>query len=231
MALQPTIYRLSEEILKMISGGDIQAATNISINEVKISICQVVNQLLKVEHLNVNMKMGEMIPNGSVLGLYEGIDVTSYGTGKSKATLPVKPIKLPRNMGVFAIYPKFDTEGVYEYDKEFIPLQMGQSSLIKSQLMISDLLGQVGYETYGLDVVFTKDLKLIFPNIKLAMRLAIMDVSQYGDFDILPILPEMEWQVKQEVIKMYSGVGISDLLVDSSTKQQQNIPVKDQEQT
>jgi len=32
-----TIGRLSEEILKMLSGGSIQAATNISQNEIKIS--------------------------------------------------------------------------------------------------------------------------------------------------------------------------------------------------
>lgn len=233
MALQPTIYRISEEILKALSGGDIQAASNISINEIKISVGQVINQLLKIDYLKVNLKMGEMIPNGSVLGLYEGIAVTSYGTGRSKATLPIKPLKLPRNMGVYAIYPNYNESpsSVYELDKEFIPLQMGQSSLLKSQPLISDLIGQVGYETFGMELIFNKDLKLLFPNITLAMRLAIMDISQYDDWDILPILPDQEWQVKQEVIKIYSQVGVSDLLVDSSNKQQQGIPVQQQQQT
>lgn len=227
----PTIYRLSEEILKMLSGGDIQAASNISQNEIKISIGQVCNQLLKVEHFSVNEKMGEKIPNGSVLGWYEGIEVTSYGTGKSKSVLPIKPLKLPRNIGVYAVYPKFELNGTYELDKEFIPLQMGQSALLKSQPMINGLLGQTGYETFGLELLFTKDLKLMFPDIQLAARLAIMDISQYDDYDVLPILPEQEWQIKQEVIKIYSGVGIADMLVDPSTKQQQNIPLKDQQQT
>lgn len=225
-----TIYRLAEEILKVLSGGDIQAATNISLNEIKISIGQVCNQMLKIEHFNANEKLGEKIPNGTVLGLYEGIAVTSYN-GKSKATLPIKPIKLPRNMGVWAIYPKYTTDGNYELDKEFIPLQMGQGALIKSQPLINDLLGQFGYETFGLDIIFTKDLKTIHPDIVLAMRLAIMDISEYGDYDILPILPEQEWTIKQEVIKLYSAVGVSDMLVDSTTKQQQNIPIKEQQQT
>lgn len=224
-----TIGRLSEEILTMLSGGAIQLATNISQNEIKIAIGQVVNQLLKVEHFTVNEKMGEKIPNGSVLGLYEGIAVTIWN-GKSKSTLPIKPIKLPRNMGVWAIYPKYTTIGDYELDKEFIPLQMGQGGLLKSQLQISDLLGQVGYEVFGDSIIFTKNIKELFPEVTLAMRLAIMDVSQYGDWDMLPILPEQEWQVKQEVIKLYSGVGIQDLVVDSTSKQQQNIPVNQQKQ-
>lgn len=227
---QPTLYLISEEILKMLSGGDIQAATNISLNEIKLSVGEVINQLLKIEHFTINEKMGERIPNGSVLGWYENIPVVS-SNGKSKCSLPIKPIKLPRNMGVFAIYPKYNTNDNYELDKELIPLQMGQAGLLKSQLMINDLLGQVGYETFGGEIVFTKDIKALFPDVVLAMRLAIMDVSQYGDYDLLPLLPEQTWQIKQEVIKLYSGVGTADMLVDATTKQQQNIPLQGQKQT
>lgn len=225
-----TIGRLSEEILKMLSGGDIQAASNISLNEIKISIGQVINSLLKVEYFTVNAQLNEVIPNGSVLGLYEGIEVIS-SNGKSQATLPIKPIKMPRNMGVWAVYPKYTTDGNYEYDKEFIPLQMGQGGLIKSQPLLNDLLNQVGYECFGDRLIFTKDIKSLFPDVVLAMRLAVLDISQYGDFDPLPLLPDQEWQVKQEVIKVYSGVGVADMLVDSTTKQQQNIPIKEQKQT
>lgn len=229
MAL-PTIYRISEEILKILSGGDIQAASNISINEIKISVGQVINQLLKVEHFSINEKMNEKIPNGSVLGLYEGIAVTQ-NNGKSKAVLPIKPLKLPRNMGVFGVYPKYTLLGNYEYDKELIPLQMGQAGLIKSQPLLNGLMGQVGYENFGLELVLTKNIKQFFPDVVLAMRLAIMDVSQYGDWDLLPILPEQEWQVKIEVFKLYGQEGIADMLVDPTTKQQQNVPLRQQQQT
>jgi hypothetical protein len=182
-----------------------------------------------VDYFSINEKMGELILNGSVIGTYEDIAVVSYN-GKSKATLPIKPLKLRRNMGIFAIYPKYETRDNYELDKEFIPLQMGQGGLLKSQPMINNLLGQVGYENFGDTVVFTKDIKSMFPNVVLAMRLVIMDINQYGDFDPLPILPEMEWQIKQEVIKLYSGVGVADLLVDSTVKQQENVPITQQKQ-
>lgn len=222
----PTIFRLAEECLKMLNGGEIQTATDVSLNEIKISIGQVCNSLLKIEHFQINEKMGEKIPNGSVLGLYEGIVPVSWVTGRSKCTLPIKPMKLPRNMGIFSVY-RTNAPG-----DEFIPLQMGQSNLIKSQPMINDLLGQIGYESLGaLDISFTKDLPLLYPDETLSMRLAIMDVSQYGDFDILPILPEMEWQIKQEIVKMYSQIDTADKLVDPTTKEQQKIPATQQQQS
>jgi hypothetical protein len=220
-----TIGRLSEEILRMLDGGQIQSASAVSANEVKIAIGQVANSLLKVDYLTVNAKLGETIANGTVLGLYEGITPTSYQTGKSKATLPIKPLKLPRNMGIFSVFLS------HEPDNEFIPLQMGQRNLLASQPLINDLLGQVGYENFGLELVFTKDLPLLYPDKTLSMRLAIMDISEYGDYDVLPLLPEHEFQIKQEVVKMFSGIGIADKLVDSTTKQNQNIPLNQQKES
>lgn len=225
-----TIYRLVEEIRKMLLQGEIPAAANISYGEIKVSIGQVANQLLKIEHIQVNEAMGEKIPNGSVLGWYENIEVSTWNN-KSKAELPIKPLKLSRNMGVYSIYPKYEESDNYELDKEFVPLQMGQGGLIKSQPMISDILGQVGYEVFGNSIVFTKDIKSLYPSVKLAMRLVIMDVSLYGDYDPLPILPEQEWDIKKEVLKLYGMVGIADNLVDSTSKEQQNVPIREQKQS
>ena len=57
-----------------------------------------------------------------------------------------------------------------------------------------------------------------------------VDISQYDDWDVLPILPEQEWTVKQEVFKMYSQEPIADKLVDDSVKEQKNTPVRQQQQ-
>lgn len=225
----PTLYRLAEECLRILNGGQIDAATNVSLAEIKLSIGQVVNSLLKVEYFTVNLKMNEIIPNGTVLGLYEGVEVITRN-GKSEATLPIKPQKLPRNMGVWAVYMRKELNGNYDYDNELIPLQMGQGGLIKSQPLLNDLLGQVGYENFGDKLVFTKDIKTLFPDVVLAMRLAIMDVSQYGDFDPLPLIPEMEWQVKQEVVKMYSQEPVADLVVDSTSAENKGLPIAQQKQ-
>jgi hypothetical protein len=225
-----TLYRLAEQAFNLIEGGSPGLASSISINELKISCAQVVNKLLKVDYLTINGQMGEAIPNGTVLGLYEDVDVVSWN-GKSKATLPIKPLKLPRNMGVWAIYAKTNEQGSYDLDNEFIPLQMGQGALLKSQPLLNNLLGQTGYEVFGNDVIFTKDLKSLFPDIKIAFRLAIMDVSAYGDYDIIPLPPEFEWDVIKEVYQLYTTQPIPDKLVDSTVKENMRIPNIQQKQS
>lgn len=219
-----TIYRIAEEIKRLLDGGDIPLASSVSIPEIKIAVGQVANSLLKTEYFQVNIKGGELIPNGAVIGYYPDLVVEKW-KNKSRVKLPIKPLKLPRDIGVFAVFPSAEPE------KEFIPLEMGQWSLLQSQPLVNNILGQVGRETYGDYVVFTKDITVPGENVTVDMRLVIMDISLYGDYDILPILPEHEWQIKQEVFKLYNDTPLPDKLVDSTAKEQKNIPVTQQRQS
>lgn len=222
----PTLYLIADECLRIISGGNTPDATKVDINEIKLSVAEVCNQLLKVEHFQINGKLGESIPNGSVLGLYESIPVIAW-KNVSQCMLPVKPLKLPRNMGVFSI---FDPENP---SFEYIPLQMGQWSMLQSQPLINNLFDQCGYENFGMQIVFTKDISSgdINKPTLVNMRLAIMDASQYGDFDPLPILPEQVWAVKKEVCGMYGTEIVSDKVVDAGRKEQKGIPINQQTQS
>lgn len=219
-----TIYRLAEQAFALIEGNDPPAASSIGFGELKLSCMQVINKILKTEYFSINGKIGEAIPNGSVLGLYEGITVAQYGNGRSKCSLPIKPLNLPRNIGVFSVFRTSDP------GNEFIPLQMGQANLLKSQPMINDILGQIGYEVFGNEVVFTKDLTQLYPDETLSMRLAVLDISKYDDYDILPVPPEYEWDIITEVYKMYSTQAIPDKVVDSSSKEEKTVPIREQTQ-
>jgi hypothetical protein len=203
----PTIYRISQEISRLLHGGAPGVASQPTINEIKIAVAQVANTLLKTEHLSVNEKLGEKIPNGSVLATYEGI--------------------VPVNMGVFQVFRSQDPYN------EFIPLQMGQANLLRSQPVINDILGQVGYENFGMDLILTQDLLTLYEKARdreVSLRLVVMDISQLDDYDPLPITPEMEWTIKQEVVKLYSGQPIADKVIDPLTKPYRNIPPNQQKQ-
>jgi hypothetical protein len=219
-----TIYRLAEQIYSLIEGGDPGVASSLSLNEIKISVGQVINQRLRIDYFNSGLKLGEAIPNNAVIAKYDNILVTQYGNSQSKIKLPAKPMMLPRNMGVWSIYRPDEPE------KEFIPLQMGQSNLLRSQLLLNDLLGQVGYEVRGLDVYFTKDITAVSP-IYVNVELAIMDIANYGDHDILPVPPEMEWEIVQEVYKLYITQPIADKVVSPTAKEERGIPLNQQEQS
>lgn len=221
-----TIYRLFEEVGRIIYGGNIPVAGKVTPEEIKVAIVQACNAMLKTDYLQINGRMAETIPNGSVLGLYENIPVAKY-KNKSACALPIKPLKLPRNMGIWSIFNPDNP------DQEYIPLQMGQWSLVQSQPMINNLLGLCGYENYGMQIFFTKDLTSPDPNnpTMVSMRLVIMDIAQYGDFDPLPILPEMEFQIKIQVLKLLGEEPISDKIVDPGQKEGKGVPISQQAQT
>lgn len=219
-----TIYRLSEEIKKLLDGGDPPLAADISFNEIKISIGQVLNSLLKVEYFDVNIKTGNTIPDGYVIATYDNISVTQWTNARSKATIPVKPMLLPRNMGIWSVYITDDP------DNEFIPVAMGRTSLLKSQSMISDILNQTSYESRGMELRFNKDLTQLYPGKTLTAELVIMDISQYDDYTPLPVPPEYEWRIKQDVVKLYREEPIPDKIVDSTSKEKRGIPINQQTQ-
>lgn len=218
-----TKYRLAEQVVRLLNGGEIPVATKVKINEAKLAVEQVLNKMLKMEYLNLNIPSFEMIPNGASVATYEGIAVEQYGT-RSKSTLPAMPLKLPRGIGVYQI---FDPANV---DCPFIPLEMGQLGLLKSQPLINNLLGQVGYEWYGTDIIYSTDLTGDDP-VTVTIRLVVMDISQYTDYDILPIPADMEWDVINEAYKLFATEPVADKLVDSGVNEQKGVPVNQQMQS
>lgn len=218
-----TKYRISEQVVRLLNGGEIPIASKVKINEAKIAVEQCLNKMLKMEYLQLNIPAMELIPNGASVATYTGIAIEQYGT-VSKSTLPAFPLKLPRGIGLYQIFDPANP------DCPFIPLEMGQKGLISTQPLISGLLDQVGYEWYGMDVIYTRDLTQPDP-IEVTMRLVVLDISQYSDYDILPIPAEMEFDVIQEVYKLFSTEPIADKIVDSGVNEQRNVPVNQQRQS
>lgn len=218
-----TKYKIAEQCVRILAGGDITVASKVHINEAKIAVEQALNGILKTEYLKINIPMGEMIPNGAAVATYDNIIVEPYQT-TSSSILPAIPLKLPRDIGVFEIYNPLDPDCL------FIPLEMGQHALIKGQPLISDLLGHVGYRRYGDRIVYTKDLTIPNEETRLSFRLVVLDISQYDDWDILPIPADMEQQVIQAVIGLFRIEPVKDKLVDSGNKEQTGTPIQQQSQ-
>jgi hypothetical protein len=172
--------------------GNIIISGRYHINDVKRLVVQVSNQLLKADHFAINVPEGDTIPNNCMVFTYDNVAVTTYKTTKSKCTLPSIPISLPRNMGVLHISK---TDAI---DEPFIPIPTSMYGIIKPQDLLGDLSGLIGYEVVGKDVIFTKNLPGMGVNA-VYMRLVGSDISQFGDYDILPLSADMEAQVIQTV--------------------------------
>lgn len=199
---------LVEQVMRRLAGGDPSASLRVHKLEVRKAIEQMVNALLRPQYLNT-LAAGENIPEGCVLTTYDAVPVESW-KGVSKSKLPAIPVALPRNMGVFRISK---TDDVMAY--AFIPMAMGQMGQVKSQRLISDLLGQIGYEVRGGEVIYTKDLPAGSPAAtSVRMELVVMDFSKYGDYDIIPLDASMEAEVVDTVYKMFAPVPVVPNVVD-----------------
>jgi len=175
----------------MIAGNP-TIASRVHMNDIKLLVEQVANQLLKADFFAVNMPDGDSIPSNCMIYTYESVPVTTYKTTRSRASLPSIPISLPRNMGVLHVSK---TDAI---DEPFVPIPASLYGIIKPQELLGDLSGLIGYEVFGKDIVFTKNLPGLGVN-NVFIRLVGVDLSQLTDYDILPLSSDMEAQVVTQV--------------------------------
>ena len=195
----------------MLKGGSVKASTTVEIEDIMESVGQYINAHFKQEHLSVNMPSGETIPEGVMLAPYGDTTpiVPVQYKGVSKITLPVTPVALPRNMGVYHV------SRLNDISDGFVPLQTGQLALIKGERLISDLLGQVGYEVVGNDVIFNKDLTTE-DGTTIYLRLVVFDINSFDDYTNLPLPADMESSIVQDCFKLFSAQMLGSKIVDSS---------------
>lgn len=186
-----TKYKIAEQVQRLLKGNPIISA-RVHINDIKLLIEQVANQLLKADYFAVNVPEGDTIPNNCMVFTYDNVPVTTYKSTKSKATLPSMPINLPRNMGVLHVSK---TDAI---DEPFVPIPTSLYGVIKPQDLLGDLSGLIGYEVIGKDIVFTKNLPGLSINSVL-IRLVGVDLSQLTDYEALPLSSDLEAQVVQTV--------------------------------
>lgn len=202
--------KITDQILRLYTGGSPNDEKEISRDDINLLVGQVINRLLKLEHASVNMSSGDMYPPHTLITQYK-ISLSGFmnvdGNLVDKfAKLPVMPISLPRNMGVWSV----SMSGT-----EFIPLQSGQETMISSQDQLQYLENQFGYYVEGDVVRFTKDPSGSFINIKLL----IIDPTVLGEYDYLAIPAEMEEAVVKEVLTLLGALPkVVDKASDSNSQ-------------
>jgi len=190
---------LYEQVIFKLAGGYPDTNFPVQPEDIYKAIEQKVNATFKLRHFDTTMAAGESIPDNTMIGTYEGVTVTSLGNGKSKSLLPVVPISIPKNLGVFLVYdPQYP-------DVSFIPLQRGQTSLMRTDEILNDLFGQIAYSPKNSYIEYSFDLTQLGVN-EVTMELCVMDMSLYSETDALPIPADMEAQIVNELVAEFSPV-------------------------
>lgn len=101
---------------------------------------------------------------------------------------------------------------------EFIPMMPGQQYLLQEQSLISNLLGQIGYEVSGNKVIFSEDITIDSISA-VNMKLLVSDISKLSDYDVLPIPASMESDIIEQVYAQFAPVqSSSDKVSNYSTE-------------
>jgi len=205
---------ISDQILYRLNGGSPDNSFPVQLPDVYKALEQKVNAKFQIRQFDTNLPQGETIPDNLCIGVYENITVEPFTQLKSKATLPVMPITLPKNVGIFLIYDQ------NHIDNPFIPLQRGTTALLKTNVLLNDLMGLVSYEPRGREVIFNKNLPQAGVT-KVTMELIVMDISQYSETDILPIPASLEAEIIEELVQQFSKI-VPDLgIVNNYSNAQQ----------
>lgn len=208
---------ISEQVLYKLNGGVLDNSFPVQLPDVYKALEQKINAKFQMQQFQVNLPAGETIPDNLCVGVYENIAVTSYGALKSKCTLPVMPISLPRAMGIALVYsPTYP-------DNFFIPLQRGMTSLLRTDVLLNDLMGLVSYEPRKNELIFSKNL-LLAGISSVTAELVVMDISQYSETDQLPIPASMESDLVSELTKEFIWVTSESGLINNFTNLNQNQP-------
>jgi len=131
---------------------------------------------------------------------------------QAQLTLPAMPLNLPMGQGVWRIY---DPKSPYV---SFIPLTAGGFDLVNSVShtgLNTVVDGENCYEWFNYKTIKFNKAVSALPST-LSVQLVVADMDQLGPTDLLPIPPESENDVIQEVLKIIRPVQQEDLATDQN---------------
>lgn len=151
---------------------------------IDIYINQSINKLLKVQ-VQENLKRGSYeIPSCSI--------VTYTRTPTSNViTLPIVPLSLPLDMGVWAVGPVGS-------DEKYIPIPKAFSN-VYAGTNVEYLEGQIGYVVRSNKIHFKSDV-----TTPVEIDLLVSDFDTTGEDDLLPISPDIEGLIVSDVLDTIS---------------------------
>lgn len=202
---------ISDSVLIKLAGGIPPSGFPIDERDIWQSLEHRLNAMFKLRHFDT-LKSGDTLPEHAMIATYENIAVTSFGE-KSKSTLPITPISLPKNMGVYGIYnPAYP-------DLWFIPIQRGQRMLLNTDSLLSELFGQISYEPKDRTIIYSTDLTL-FGITSVTMELCVFEISEYSKTDVLPIPADYLDEIEKDLIQEFAPVVPATALVNNFTTEQ-----------
>jgi hypothetical protein len=212
-----TKYILSEQIQRIYARflDKDNPSDVIDLREIRLLVNQSINKILKLQ-VAESFKAGVVdVPKCSLVE-YTCAVTSQPGNNRAFITLPVIPLTLPMDMGLWSIAASNAAMTPY------IPIP-AQDIIVFQGTNLSALEQQVGYYIQGKRVYFTKDITLVangsITSVIVNILAADFSPSVLGDNDLLPISPEVESTIIEDVLNTLGAGRIAQQ--ELATKQAQ----------
>lgn len=192
--LAEQIQRLYARFLDKDNPSDV-----IDLREVKLLINQSINKVLKLQVAD-SFKAGMVdVPKCNLIE-YTCAVTAETGNNRSYITLPAIPLTLPMDMGIWSIAAATGAMTPY------IPIP-AQDVLVFQGANLSYLEGKIGYYLQGKKVYFTKNITLTANGsvTSVVVNLLVSDFGVITDTELLPISPEVESAIIDDVLQIISN--------------------------
>lgn len=193
MATRLSLAEQVQRIYKRAIGTEENAKDAIDRREIFPLIHQVTNELIGAA-MQEAQKIGGISVPSSIVATYSANSV-NIEAGRYYVSIPVHPLMLPRNMGVYSIVPQSGSPLID--GTPYIPITQEDWDLLSvSDLNDSGMLeGQTAFYVEGRKAFFTKQ-----PTSLVKIKLLISDPALIGDNDPYPITPEIEVTLINRVV-------------------------------
>lgn len=155
--------------------------------ELDLLVNQIANEFLSLT-VKESLKVGDLEIPSCMIATYPNNTVTTEN-GRYFTTLPVYPIQVKRNIGVWSVVPQTGTYPNLTDGSPLIPITQEDWDLLRA----TDeglLENQTGFYVEGRKIFFTAAVAT-----KVKLKLLISDLSLVGDNDPYPISSDMESQL------------------------------------
>jgi hypothetical protein len=183
--------------------------------EIKLLVNQSINKVLKLQ-VSESFKAGMIdVPKCNIVE-YTCAVTSQPANTRAFITLPVIPINLPMDMGIWTISASNAAMTPY------IPIP-SQDVIVFQGTNLSALEQQVGYYMQGKKVYFTKDITTVANGSisSVLVNLLVSDFSTQGDNDLLLISPEVENSIIEDVLGILGLGKVAQAELQTQQSQQQ----------
>lgn len=191
-----TLKSLTERILLILNDGSLSIDKDIDDVEIQHDIAGACAKQLSLISLSVNYNFdGASIPDGAMVATYTRLPVVKGDSGYCRVMLPAIPMNMPERVGMFALYPSGKPQNAFMYVPPGIINQWRNNRLLNP-------INKIMYtaESKWADIY----TDLIGAGItEVDAKICTVDINLLGDYDPLPISPDMEAAVIAEVLAIH----------------------------